>query len=322
MTELREALQEYAQEAPSAVGLLDAVRVRARRRQRVRVAGIGGVAVLALAGAAVVVPALWPSAAAQVQVGTPAPVIELVPASYWLRAFPFTPGWAPAGIGEPFVGFSPGGVWLSYPRVGSNQPPIMVSIEDTEPTWITGKIAIFSTSPQTVRGQAGTLRQGTIGLESIVALTWQADGRWMSVVGSNTVNVDDVIHFAESLVEQPIAMRPPFVFDLVPAGTTLVALDSSMMQLAPLPNAAKRDGVVVQLQHGSALTFAGAPTVAGRPMRLEAQNSAVTLSMLIDADRVVVITLPEGTSEQVARAFANGVHVTADAKVGNPVGTK
>jgi hypothetical protein len=239
---LRETLQLRAGDAPASAGLLDAVRARSqrlRRNRQVKAAGAAVVAVaLAVAGPAVVRAANEPAGGGGTSVGTapptqpaetepvetaPADPAALVPPTYDVGAFPFTPGWAPPGTSEPVVyTVSPDHLFLAH-ETPDGRYAIHVEVAPTDPDVPFYEGDPPDGEPVTVQGRQGELRN--TGQPSLV---WQhRPDLWVKVEGET---VDDVKRYAESLTEQPLPVRPPFTLDLVPAGAELGSVQPDAMR--------------------------------------------------------------------------------------------
>jgi hypothetical protein len=237
---LLETLRRRADDAPPSAGLLDAVRARSRRRRRHRQVTVLGAAVvavaLALTAPAVVrgttdqpVPPAQPTQPAQptepdVTVD-PSPN-TLVPPTFEVADFPFTPGWAPPGTGEPFVySVSQEHAFLAH-EDADGRYAIHVAVQPDDPADWDEVVRDTEGETVTVRGQQGVLR--LVGGEAW--LTWQPrPDQWVTVKGET---VADVTRYAEALVEEPFPNRPPFVLDLIPAGAELGSVQPDAMRFS------------------------------------------------------------------------------------------
>jgi hypothetical protein len=251
---VRETLHSHADGAPPAAGLVDAARSRARRRRRRRQATATGAALLAVALVAIAPLAISREAAIQ-PVQPDSGSDTLVPPSYEVPPFPFTPGWIPDGLGEPYyrlgrddwsgleyielVHFESGIV----PSMSSPFPQFSVTVYTEDPG---DEFAPIDAEPAqeavTMRGVAATLYTGRsdetmpdeVEDNRVSALRW-SDGpdRWVTVVGYNGFGDDDVIRYAEELIEEPVPGRTAFTFDLLPPDVRLSSVDLGHMNFKP-----------------------------------------------------------------------------------------
>lgn len=236
--ELRGTMQRHADDAPSAAGMLDAVRVRSRRYERGRQAGLVGVVVLA----GVAVTAGTPYALGEFRHPGPAPALPVgqpaistpthAPASpsrsarparqstvaltpgFTPLAFPLTPTVTLPGLDAPTVGRAVGEVRLVY---NGQSAGLIVRVVEQLPQ---GDFTPASTQPSTVGGRPATLTTGTDTDGPAARLTWQLpDGRWVDVRGTGSIGPTQVHQYAEGLrVQQLPPPALPFKLTLAPQG--------------------------------------------------------------------------------------------------------
>jgi hypothetical protein len=201
MNQLRDALLSFADEAPSGVDLLERVRRRSRERDRRRYAVLAGATVVLTAGAAGV--AGWspePSGPPPGAVGITSPWSLVDAPDFTLPAFPYTPGWAPAGAG-------PVHVLVTGPGPGLPGEPL-------------GPVALAG-------GRTAQRYEIKPGQE---ALAWPDGERTVAVVGFSGAKWSDLVRFANELRADPMTIRAPFRIERIPDGTELVLVDANSME--------------------------------------------------------------------------------------------
>lgn len=280
---LRETLHRHAGDAPPSAGLLDAVRARSHRRRRNRQLSAAGAAVVAVA-LAIAGPAVWvratagepliPPQPASSQPAEPTPqptgATALVPApGFDLPDFPFTPGWTPPGLSEAYYSYQDFNVHSDEPPEGLTDHAIRLFHLDPEHGWVSFSVTVRQADPrsmldkmiqqsddfdedepgaepsQPLSEQAVTIR----GRDAVLlsndrsgVASWQhGPAQWVVVQGGSA---DDVLRYAEELVEQPFAGRTPFTFDLLPAGAALNMTGPDSMAFEPLELTAGTGGAV------------------------------------------------------------------------------
>jgi hypothetical protein len=183
----------------------------------------------------------------------PAGPVTLVPPSYQLPAFPFTPGDPPAGSGEPYAGFSEQSAWLVHPGAdGGTRYRVEVRAGHLTLAEVTGDSTGGAPAGLPVRGTDASVTFAN----PFLALTWRhTTGQWVTV-SSHEGRFDSVRTYAEALVETPLPVREPFTFDLVPAGTAPVLVQRDAVILAPA-GAGATAGL-----HGAVLVELSAPDAA------------------------------------------------------------
>jgi hypothetical protein len=243
-TLLRETLHSYADHATAKTGLLSAARARARRRRThqtaAALAAAAAVAAMVLAGPTVV-GGLVNGAVA------PAAPVTLVPPTYQLPPFPFTPGWVPEHAGEPYLG-----VWedvrvLSHdpapdaPYLAPDRPVIIVDVTRSDPgNPLDAKHGSPETETVVVQGREAVLQTA----DGNAAVAWEHEpDLWVTVWGEQRIPAADVIRYAQELIEEPIPINPPFTFDLVPGGADPVEVHRNVLSFTP-PVADEPEGVV------------------------------------------------------------------------------
>lgn len=337
---LRETLHSYADEAQRDAGLLDAAIARSNRRRRRRLAVGTGMAVAAVAATALAVPATTG--------GTERPIpplsqgLALEPPAYELPQFPFTPGWAPAGADHWYVQLLTDGeavplttdegaseiergirVYTAGEPVvklqqwgGPDGPRIQTSVS-AEPISVRPENYPDDLEPEpaTVQGRDATLY--TAG--PWMAVTWRHQpDLWVMVQGHDDITTDDLLRYAEELVETPAPVTPFFTFDLVPAGAELTWMNDGQAWFG-LPRADADDpvgevNVVLLGQLPANLDD------LGEPLRVGERDG-----LLLDEGRLVVflgdgLALAVGglgdlqLSQEELITFAAGVHVSPDAR--------
>ncbi len=320
--EIREKIQEYADRAPSSMGLLDAVRARSRRRRRRHRVGLAGIAIVVTASV-VAVPAAWRTIAdGGSSVPAASPRLILMPPAYELPSFPFTPGWTPPQSGKPIAGGSTDGMWLQFPRSGADSPELWIDVALDGPAL--QKATITSSHEETVQGRPATMRYGEIGAVPFAGLTWQhTDGLWVTVAGTYEAPADDVRQVAESLTATPLPILPPFTFDLVPADTEPVVVQGSKGgTLPPIMQFLSKDlrtTMAVELKTAEHTPGAQATTVGGKPAEILVDAGHVGICVFLDADRMLQVgggVDGASFSPDDLILFAQGIHVTDEAVVG------
>jgi hypothetical protein len=298
-------LRSHADYAPTGAGLLDAVRARSRRRRRRWYAAVAGAAVLVIAVGAAGTPVLYRALTGTASGPLARPVdeaarataapVELVPPTYRLPAFPFTPGWEPGGIGAPFVGLSDeepwGGMWLQYPRLHPGEP-FYLGVGKAEPTYLASKMESTSQEPVTVRSRPATLLRNDNRTDKPVALIWQErPGEWVMVIGSHPVDAEGVVRYANELKAEPMPVRPPFTFDLVPSASSLAILDQNMMDFVGVGSTANyvTGRLTVELSRAERHDGATATMVNGRDAEIVDDNGLMTLYVHLDAGRMLAV---------------------------------
>jgi hypothetical protein len=254
---LRQALRSHADDAPTSVGLLDAVRTRSRRRRRRRLLGSGAVAVAVAALAMLAATLLTRPAAAPVPpasavpgptTSTPPAMTALVPARpFDLPAFPFTPGWAPPGVSEAFYWYE-----VELDRIELHH-------YDARRGYVALSVTMLPKDPKPFleqMAQGASKRRQTVtvqGHEALVVADAQVagvgwrhrPGQWIMVRGST---VDEVVRYANALVDDPFPARTPFTFALTPPWATALAWTAADEMVLGSPHDSR--GIEVKLRRG------------------------------------------------------------------------
>jgi len=332
---LRQTLRSRAGQAPTSVGLLDAVRVRSRRRRRRRLLGNGVVVVaitaaLAMAGSSLLsrpdaAPAPPASAVPGPSPSAPGPT-SLGPARpFDLPAFPFTPGWTPPGVSEAFYRYEValGRIELNHYDPRRGYIAFWVTTLSKDPKGSLDKLIPGGRQDTvSVRGQ----RALAVSNGQVAAVGWRhRPGLWVMVHGTT---VDAVVRYADALVENPFPTGTPFTFDLMPRWATLAWTAGDEMMLGA-PDGG--DGIEVKLRRGGpGLTVAcsigtgpgsyrSACPLPRTPVRAGAHQGEMV------GDSMILVYLEDGLALQVTVAgspsfsrddlvrFAGGIRVTPHA---------
>jgi hypothetical protein len=227
-TLLRETLQSYADQAPRNAGLMDAARDRADERRRHRHLLAAGVAVVAVA-AGLAGWAVWPEASQQPV--TPAGPSVLVEPTFEVPVFPFTPGWAPPGAAEPYASIDGPIPVLTHPHEDGGPPLVEVFVQppglDILPSQLGMGGGYFET--ETLRGYP----LGSFTTTDGYAVAWRDDAGTLVVVNTaRGLSHDDLVQYAEGLIEEPLPVTPPFTFDLLPAGAEPIVMRRDTVSFA------------------------------------------------------------------------------------------
>lgn len=225
-TTLRETMRSYAEQAPPAAELLQGAQARAGALRRRRQLGMAtAVAAVAAVTAVAAPPLLLADDAEPIPPFTEPAAADLAPPTFAVPEFPFTPGWAPEGLSEPYVDLMYGSIGLVHPPADPTQPPPLRAVVSEQPP---PEEPLDDQEPVSVRGEPGELHTG----EWSIRLEWQHESAlWVTVFGSvgSGVTAEDVQRYAEELVEQPSPAVVPFTFDHLPAGALLAYMDLSTM---------------------------------------------------------------------------------------------
>jgi hypothetical protein len=196
-----------------------------------------------------------PAAAGTAPPTPPAASAPLVPATdLELPDFPFTPGWIPPGVTGPYYHHLPFG------ETGEGLRSYLSSLDHYDPAtgWQAWRVEVTDQDygltldkledqshdfdedetevepPIPLTRQAATVRGKDAVLlsnQTAAYLSWQhSDEQWVLVSGGPA---QDVIRYAEELVEQPFPARTPFAFDLLPDGAQLEWTSAHAMMFEP-----------------------------------------------------------------------------------------
>jgi hypothetical protein len=369
---IREALHSHSGEAPESAGLLGAAEARSsRRRQRRHVAG-AGIAVAATITAVLVAPsairgvtgeaapgnataAAPQESGAPPQTATQSPAQEagsttLVPApAFEMPDFPFTPGWVPEGVSGPYYLYEHFNVEDSY-EPGSGLSNYMIALDYYNPEGQLAGIRIqvrpqdfeltldkMMSPPEpltrqeiTVRGREAVLLSGDE--QGVVSWRHNSD-QWVLLEGGS---VDELLRYADELVEEPFTARTPFTFELMPAGAELRLTTPEGMSFEPLEFGPGYNVVDVSLLRGGPGTVTDCPDA---PEAIEVESDVCPLPrepvqvgeyagelvgdymVLVYLDNNVALSVVAGGTLSLSREdllrFAAGIQVTPDALPGS-----
>lgn len=244
-TLLRETMRAHADDAPPGAGLGSAARQRAQRRRTHQVLAGGVTALAAVVAVAVAVPLLVQPGADGPPPGT------LVPFELDLPEFPYTPGWIPDGLAEPYVELRPAkgldsdgeatvtvGEMLRAvhepegtdreaepaPLVMATTPydPIAAELDPELLTPRPGQV-VADTEPVTVRGRTATLAtlmtEGWLARRGGWLVAWQErPDLWVQVYAATEVGRRGLLRYVAELVPEPLPVSLPFTLAVAPAG--------------------------------------------------------------------------------------------------------
>lgn len=182
-----------------------------------------------LAGAATVVAAVAAATAAVPQLAGPAedPPLVLAPASYQLPEFPYTPGWLPEGVAEPYVN-----LWgevsdrfdrevvVEHAATEGDPHRVLIQLRIISSAEVAGRPGGLPAEDVVVRGAPGVLTSDAGGWLSV---TWTdpADRLVLAGAAERQVGRDDLLRYVEELVAEPLPVTPPIDLATVPAGAEL-----------------------------------------------------------------------------------------------------
>jgi hypothetical protein len=316
--ELRGALHAHAQDAPDGANTLAAVRPKLHRLARRRRLGYGSVAAFLAVAVAITGPYLLasarsgrsvadvtrPNAAPTSPSASPTPAtlvtpsirtsVPLAAAAFTPVSFPLTPGFVPAGLGQPTAGRNQVQLYLFY--VGDSAGLTMFVGRDLGAApW-----PPVDSRPATVNGHPATISSGKDDQgRAAVRITWRlSDGRWadLQTVG---LSATDAQRFADRLRAEPMTTPLPFTVALAPQGYQVI-FQEVHPELSPieayftLAPASYPDDLDTALGVFQAPDLAG--STGGQPLTVGGYPARLT----IDKDGVRLIVLRPG--------FAYGVH--------------
>ncbi|MFI5906616.1 hypothetical protein [Dactylosporangium sp. NPDC051541] len=343
---LRDALRQFAGDAPPGATMLTTVTTEsARRGRRARLAtfasgaaalvAIGGALPFALPGglavdqqrpAAAPTPSVSRSTPAAVpwSAGTePTLVRSTVPPTV---VFPFS---VPTGdgYGEPLVMLS-----AARPTAMQTLPggtTVYLTLYDQDP----GRPAAQAQgSPAKVHGQAATLYRwswadGSPDVEQRQSLIWHpADRTWLRVDTNPDLDPKQLTAYAEAVRPGGLKGQAPFTFDLMPAGWTVDNIQPAVVTFAPpgvQPDESYVDKIAVMLDESPGVEpkLAGPETVEVRLGELKAwltvTDEGQFLQVPVAGDRSLLLQIgPKAVLPQdVLLRFAAGIGVTEAARV-------
>lgn len=312
--ELPNVLNQHANDAPGAEGLLAAVHARSRRKARRRTAaGALATAAVFTVGGVVVTHTGMPD-------GRDAVVLEwqnasssfLVPVD--LRpSFSLAPGYLPPGLhAEPRLSAERGSQTASWERQeGGQDGPLSgltAAVSATEPEQ---DERTASTSVD-IGGTGAELRR----YEALTALTWQrAPGQWVHVNGFAPVTEAQTLAFARSLRQEPIRQEAAFELDVAPEGHVLAEHHGTGLTLGPAngtPNPqddARAITIAVRRASDATDGRGTAVRIGDRTGWLDETHGRFQLVLQIDGDLRLDVSTPatgEWDREELAR-FVNGI---------------
>lgn len=208
-------------------GLAPAARRRARQRRTRHLIAAAATVVAVVAAGAVIVPLL----------ARPGGDLVLVPASYVLPDFPYTPGWVPDGVADSHVQ-----LWGAVADRFDQEVVVEHEAAEGESGRVLIQMRIIS------RDEAGGDSSGGLSEEEVVVRgapgVLTTDGRWLSVtwtdpadrlvqVGASDREVgrDGLLRYVEELVARPLPVTPPVTLVTVPAGADVTTVAPYRMQM-------------------------------------------------------------------------------------------
>ena len=236
-TQLRESLLSHAVAAPAGADLLDGVRMRHKRFRRGRWSAIAA-GIAAMLGATVMVPWLAGGIRQEPAIFPPS---TLVTANFEMPYFPYEFGWLPPGAGEIRVEHlivDPGTqaqaqvkdgyvfVWVTDHQIGVRQP--VPAGEVRVETVVAGHPA------KQLSGVDPNNRPW-------VMLSWEQDGRWLTVQSGGQVTPADVKRIGEGLRPGRIEIQNPIKLRLAPDGWVVgvagidLRAERPVTQVTPVP---------------------------------------------------------------------------------------
>ena len=230
--ELPIVLNDHADDAPGAEGLLAAVHARSRYKARRRTAaGALATAVVFTAAGGVVVYTGVP--------GRHGPVVLewqnasssfLVPVD--LRpSFPLAPSYLPSGLeAEPRLSAERGSQTASWERLQGGQDGPLSGVSATVSATEPDRDERTASTSVDIDGAAAVLRS----YEALTAITWQrAPGQWVHVNGFAPVTEAETLAFARSLRDEQIRQEAAFELDVAPDGHVLAEHHGTGLTLGP-----------------------------------------------------------------------------------------
>jgi RNA polymerase sigma-70 factor (sigma-E family) len=224
---LRETLADQAAQAPAATHISEAVErgvARAARRRRATAAGTVAAALVVALVLALVVPRLWPSAglppAGPTPSVTPSPTVSPPPVPMQtinlpaVAEYPYFVDSTVPPYELTYTGLDAGRWWLQY---GTQTDGFVIDVTSVPmvPDW---------QAPQTsnvgVNGMSATLRIADTGA---VALTWQRDAMWFTVVSTpGALSSESALRVAQSIAPlHPENVQPGLSSIEIPADWVL-----------------------------------------------------------------------------------------------------
>ncbi|GAB2939874.1 hypothetical protein GCM10027280_30310 [Micromonospora polyrhachis] len=334
---LQQSLARHADEAPSSGQLLSRLQVRTRQRQRRQMMALAAGLTMALCvlvvgvqrwpdgpdHAVVYEPAVAPVAPVESSLsssGVPSPgasvALVLQPGPLMVDAFPFTPTRELPGL-QPTVQLVEGVPTIRYDGPEGGVHWATVSVGAVEPRGMKGAAQSFK-----VRGRTVNYVSLPPGAEGEWTMWWQEGAaQWITVQGSATVTIDDLLGYVEGMTSRPMPVVSPFTFEYVSANLTVDSVAPSMITFRPAdapPGAGFEFELVVLFDEAF-------PTAAGRSVRVGQQRGVLyqesghtILSVQQPDQRAITIQLPSNitVSEPDLFRFAAGIRSTPAAVPG------
>jgi hypothetical protein len=346
---LRDALRQFAGDAPPGASMLTTVTTEsARRGRRARLATFAsGAAALIAIGAAVpfalrgtapdpdqaapAAPATTRSTAAPSPSYSSAPTI-LVPSTVPTTVvFPFTPPATDAGYGTPMVMLDAGRPTI----VQSLTTGVSITLKayDQQPPSPTSKATNTKTL---VKGQTATVYEWSWSDDNPtdpdtgtrLSLIWHpaASGPWLRLDTDPDVGLPLLTKYAESVEPGGLKAQAPFTFRLMPGGWTVDNITPSVVTFAPPgvgPNSSFVDKIAVQLDEspGVEQKIQGPETVAvrvgDRQAWLTTTQEAQFLQIPVEGGHSLLLQIDSKAAlpQELLLRFAETIRVTAGAQV-------
>nr|BFE63385.1 hypothetical protein GCM10020063_079110 [Dactylosporangium thailandense] len=351
---LRDALRQFAGDAPPGVSMLTTVTTEsARRGRRVRLAALAsGAAALVAIGAAVpfalrgAPPAVVaaPSSPASPVPPSPASPVPVPSATAWFSprpatlvaatvppslVFPVSPPTG-GGYGTPMISLTADRLTLF--QTLPTTAPVTVTVYDSRPPAPTARSRATQAE---VAGRAATVYewawsdddQTNPDSSPRVSLVWQPSARtWLRLDADAGTAVPLLIAYAEALKPGGAKAETPFTFTLMPSGWTVDDISPAVVTFAPPgtdPNAGFLFKLVVQLDEEPGLQpkLAG-PSTAGvrvgeRQAWLTTTPEVQFLQIPVDGGRSLMLQVSPAAAlpQDVLLRFAAGIGVTPSAQV-------
>jgi hypothetical protein len=258
------------------------------------------------------------------------PPLVLAEAGYPLPAFPYTPGWLPDGVAEPYVQ-----LWGGVPERYAGEVVLEHEAAEGDPRPVAIQVRVVHP------GGPDDVRSGDVPTEDVVVRgvlgAIADDGYWLSVMWTDPagrlvlagaskrgVGRAALLQYVEGLVEEPLPVTPPVTLAIAPVGTEVMVVQPYYMRLEvpgrepfslTVHDPAKVDDVLAQMR-----TSADVPTlpvtvsVAGRPAELvDTGEGTFALSIGFGPDLMLTIGSWSGGRESLL-AFAEGTALTPYAR--------
>ncbi|MEU8079466.1 SigE family RNA polymerase sigma factor [Catellatospora citrea] len=303
---------------------VESVRRRAIGVQRRRRAGVAAVAAAALLALIMLVPG-WRGAQPP-PVTTPTPsaspsavapsVLVPVGAGVALPVFPYEPGWMPGKVGPLTVTSALDMVGLE----STGRPGYLLLY--AAPTPYRWDWEAAQTSTVKVGGADATLRTGTFEGAQAIGLTWQRDGRWVTVQSfGGLLTVAEVQRVARELRPGRIVASPRIRFSLIPAGYEVSSLGVHEVCLSREPRVSYTDPMGVCISLIDDIRRVGPESsllINGRPARVirkdPPQSPELALAVQLDDQQSMSVVAYEGDlSEADLIRFAESITVAGPA---------